>query len=104
MFDLNYYNEITDFGMLCDEIMNKVRVRGCTDKAYTNKTDKKIQKIAHRDEMMNKITLFHNKHGKDYYVWYVRYFKNDIKLVNGHSNMCNQEVVLGRMIKPHHIA
>jgi hypothetical protein len=104
MFDLNYYNEITDFGKLCDEIINKVRVMGCTNNVYTNKTDKKIQKVAHREEMMNKITLFHNKYGKDYYVWYVRYFKNDIKIIDSHSNMCNQQVVLKKLIKPHHIA
>jgi hypothetical protein len=84
--------------------MNQVRAQGSTDNTYLNKTDRKIQKVAHRDEIMNKITLFHNKHGKDYYVWYVRYFKNDIKLIDGHSNMCNQQVVLKKLIKPHHVA
>ncbi len=104
MFDLNYYNEITDFGKLCDEIINKVRVMGCTNSVYINKTDRKIQNVAHREEMMNKITLFHNKHGKSYYVWYVKYFKNDVKLVNSYSDMCNQRVVLKRLVKAHHVA
>lgn len=104
MFDLNYYNEITDFGKLCDEIMNKVRIRGCTDKAYTNKTDKKIQSVANREEAMNALMAHHSKHGKEYYVWYVKYHQTDFKLVDKNANSLNQKVVLGKLIKPHHAA
>lgn len=103
MFDLNYYNEITDFGKVCDKILSEVKVQGMqNNQPYLNKTDKKVKLTGRKEQFMNDIMHFHNKYGAEYYKWYIRYFEKDTVYVDRHTNNCNQTVVLKKLVKRHH--
>ena len=92
-----------EYGKLCDKIIETTRADGNKDVPYMNHTDKKIQKIAYKEEMMNALMSHNNKHGKSYYVWYVNYYNKEIKVISKRAALSNKKVVLDRLIKPHHV-
>ena len=102
MFDLNYYNEITDFAKTCEEIMEVCRERGNRSVPWRNATERKLINTSKKEGSMNLIMAFHSKHGKDYYMWYINYFKEP-RMIAKNVAMSNKEVVLKKLIKPHHV-
>ena len=105
MFDLNYYNELTDFGKMCDTVISDVKMQGMkSTKDFLNKTDRKLKITSKKEKFMNDIMYFHNKHGPEYYKWYIAYFEKDKQYVNRHTEMCNTKVVCKKLVKPHHLS
>ncbi len=102
MFDLNYYNEITDFAATCEYILDECRVEGNKNRPWRSATERKVSKTAKKEEIMNKLMAFHSKHGKTYYMWYINYYKEP-RMITQHMSLTNKEVVFKKLIKPHHV-
>lgn len=86
MFDLEYYNEITDFGKLYDKLSEECRSRGSVkyiDGYNRSKLKEKHAKIC--EHYMNGLILFENKHSSSYCTWYNNYY-NKINIMDNISN------------------
>jgi hypothetical protein len=72
MFDLEYYNEITDYGNFKKEINEKLRTQYQKPAINTKKIN------IERDKWFNYIEQFTNKH-KGYSAWFMTYDNKVIK-------------------------
>jgi hypothetical protein len=91
MFDLEYYNNITDFGKWMDDVMNEMKImKGKTFKRqYKNQTEKKNESFYRMEKIINDTHYWKNIVGDDYLNWYVNYFSN--RFVHSIRN-CNMEL------------
>jgi len=70
MFDLEYYNEITDYNRIYEEIMEGRR------QLYNTKVDKKrrMEYIEYTEKCIRDMSIFERKHTLAYNNWYNNYY------------------------------
>jgi hypothetical protein len=95
MFDLEYYNEITDYGKLVEEILKAQR----KTIVYIKQKDKKqlMENIDYNNNRLIIMNIFNRKHTYAYNNWYDNYYnKLSIKSHNytyndeWHNNITNR--------------
>ena len=98
MFDLEYYNQITDFGKLYDDFVNSSRKIRCMggDNAYSrNKNQRKAKIMKETEYYMNELVGFLTIHN-EYYEWYDNYYNKEslIKKTNKHFKNNEDEICI----------
>lgn len=102
MFDLEYYNEITDFGKLAEKLYEECRKRGNSGfkNISNNKTTTKERNAIKCEHYLNGLILFEKKHSNSYCSWYANYY-NKNHVMDKLSNQYKTEGIVRPVDKLH---
>jgi len=104
MFDLEYYNQITDFGKLYEEfIVNSRNIRSMSrdNVCNQNKTKRKAKMLKETEYYINELGAFLSIHKNGYYEWYDDYYNRESLIKKTDKHFKNNEDEICVFNKPY---